>query len=165
MSTEEHRDRRPEEATDPALPRVEDAGDESVVVYDDEQALVDGVPFTGVIISWHSNGSLASELTYRDGLPDGLCRVWYPNGQIKSKRHARWNDGVYEARSWYPDGSLRHHTLSETDEHPEERWDWYPNGQLESYMRRRIGQWQDYSEWDEAGTLIEGSGGEGPIPS
>lgn len=97
---------------------------------DDDLALVDDRPFTGIIFSVHPNGTLEAELNYREGLPEGLQQEWYANGQLERKWIAVRGKGSSETHEWYDDGKPKS-------------------------LRRNIDIWPiEIKEWDEHGTLV-----------
>lgn len=100
------------------------------VEFDDQLALVEDQPFTGIIHQIDSAGCLRSESRYREGLPDGLSKEWYPDGQIE----ARWI-------------AIRGNGSSES-------WEWHRNGQPRSYRRNVDGYATRIKAWDERGALI-----------
>lgn len=74
---------------------------------DDELALLDGTPFTGIVYAERPDGTLESEGRYVDGLPDGLQEEWHPGGAIAQRVIAVRGKGASEVRTWYPDGQRR----------------------------------------------------------
>ncbi len=78
-------------------------------ILEDEELLarLDGELFTGVAFEKNGPYGIASELTYVDGLQEGLARDCYPSGQIKAI--ARYRGGVQngEEKEWYSDGSRK----------------------------------------------------------
>ena len=80
---------------------------------DDQLALYEGEPFTGVVFSLHPDGRLESEGGYDRGLPDGEQREWYRNGQLLQRSIAVRGRGSNETWSWYPDGRMRSHRRDE----------------------------------------------------
>ena len=77
--------------------------------FDDQLALLGGVPFTGIVFSLHANGELESESRYVDGLPDGLQEEWYPDGKLARRNIAVRGQGSSESWSWHGNGVLRSH--------------------------------------------------------
>ena len=58
---------------------------ESELYIDQDMAYTsDGVPFTGIAYELIP-GRWRSEVTYRDGMQDGVARDWYPSGQPKGE--------------------------------------------------------------------------------
>lgn len=74
---------------------------------DDELALLDGKPFTGIVYAERPDGSLESEGNYVEGLPDGLQESWYAGGQIAGRFWAVRGNGASEVRTWYRNGQAR----------------------------------------------------------
>jgi hypothetical protein len=47
--------------------------------WDDDLRILAGTPYSGSAFLLHPGGSLALEVTYRDGFEDGVCREWHPS--------------------------------------------------------------------------------------
>lgn len=110
------------------------------VEFDDQLAIVDGLPFTGVVYGLDPDGRLQSESRYRDGLPEGLAEEWYPDGRIE--------------RRW----------IAVRGRGSAEMWEWHPNGRLRSY-RRNVDQFPvEVKTWDEDGMLLTDERREPPVP-
>ena len=60
--------------------------------------------FASIMRSWHENGQLKMEGTYKDGKRDGLMRSWHENGRLRYEY--TYKDGKYDGRSrlWVEDG-------------------------------------------------------------
>ncbi|MDR6787201.1 antitoxin component YwqK of YwqJK toxin-antitoxin module [Sphingomonas sp. BE138] len=98
---------------------------------DDELALLDGTPFTGIVYSERPDGSLESESRYVDGLPDGLELEWFPGGQLAKRAVAVRGNGVSAVETWYPSGARR---------------------SIKRYSDRRL---VEATAWDEDGRSID----------
>ncbi len=57
--------------------------------------------------TFHEDGRLVTEVSYRDGRVDGTTVDWYPELQVRADE-AHWRDGLLEglSRSWNTDGRL-----------------------------------------------------------
>lgn len=88
-----------------------------------------GSPFTGIAYRLHREGTLRSELEYRDGLRWGMSREWY--GPEQPMVEAPYFKGVLHGRAR----------------------EWHRNGQLaeDGEYEYGIALWEQ--EWDEDGTL------------
>lgn len=96
----------------------------------DDEVLYEGVPLSGVLLSYYDDGGLREELNYLDGLPDGESKQYYPDGSLHKKWFCRngraegalkvfgedgrpklqeWREHgvVVRRRSWDSDGRLR----------------------------------------------------------
>ena len=61
-------------------------------------------PFTGVAVSKHANGQKESEMTFKDGNPEGLSTQWHKNGQKESE--TTWKGGVIVSETkWDEEGN------------------------------------------------------------
>lgn len=69
-----------------------------------EVTLVDGLP-EGVSRHWHPNGILAAELPVRRGIPEGVGKQWNEKGELLGTFEIK--DGTGIQRHWNPDGTLR----------------------------------------------------------
>jgi hypothetical protein len=96
--------------------------------FDEDLALLEGVPFNGIIRSEYEDGTLGFLGRYRDGLPEGLNEEWYPNGQLFHRWLAVWGNGVSEAWVWYPNGILRSYRKYGENRSPLERRAWDSTG-------------------------------------
>ncbi|MET4159340.1 hypothetical protein [Agromyces sp. PvR057] len=64
-----------------------------------------GAPFTGT--AFEESPSLGrSEISYRDGLQDGLARDWYPTGMLKGESEFVQGELHGAVREYRPDGQL-----------------------------------------------------------
>ena len=112
---------------------------------DDQLALLNGMPFTGVVTSRYPDGALESEGRYREGLPEGEQRRWYPDGQLERRWIAIRGKGSSEEWSWRPDGRPRSHRRNEG---------WRPV-ELEAWDE--AGRPIDYASLDESATSLRRS--------
>jgi antitoxin component YwqK of YwqJK toxin-antitoxin module len=64
-----------------------------------------GRPFTGTAYE-DVPGKWRSELTYRDGMQEGVARDWYASGVLKEESYFRENVRHGPARSYSADGAL-----------------------------------------------------------
>jgi len=122
--------------------------------FDDQQALLNDVPFTGIVYAVHENGQLEMEYNYVDGLPSGLQREWHPNGQLGKESYAIRGNGSTWRRNWYPDGQLeeeRHAIVGQSS-----IWSrkWYPNGIMKSEQINENYRPVRIREWSEDGRLL-----------
>jgi antitoxin component YwqK of YwqJK toxin-antitoxin module len=78
------------------------------LAYDEESGgfLLDGEPFTGVGFSLYPDGSVRSEIAYRDGFFDGASKKWSADGILTGEQHFRRGAAHGEARKWRESGQL-----------------------------------------------------------
>ncbi|TRW18248.1 toxin-antitoxin system YwqK family antitoxin [Glacieibacterium frigidum] len=95
--------------------------------FDDDLALLNGVPFTGIVFSMHPNGRLEAETRYTDGLPDGLSEWFYPDGRLESRNIAVRGRGSSESWNWHPNGVLAEYRRDE-NQRPVELRKWNEQG-------------------------------------
>jgi hypothetical protein len=98
------------------------------VEFDDDMALYEGAPISGVLIGWWGNGAKDCEYHYVDGLKSGWQTEWFSNGQLKRETYVG-EDGHVSSREWYENGSRK---LVRLDRDYFNRW---------------------FAEWDGAGLM------------
>ena len=111
----------------PSELRQRDRVDYDDLELDDQLASLDGVPFTGTVFSLHRDGSLESESSYVDGLPDGIAEEWFPGGQLARRNIAVRGRGSSESWSWHPNGTMRSYRR-DVDQRPVEVRAWDERG-------------------------------------
>ncbi len=69
----------------------------------------------GTLYQWYEDGKVEGEVTYINGVRDGLTKVFYPNGNLKYEEvysngvliesyHSDWYIGIYDWISgWWKD--------------------------------------------------------------
>jgi antitoxin component YwqK of YwqJK toxin-antitoxin module len=77
------------------------------VEFDDQLALINDTPFTGIIYTNHDNGQPEIEFKYVDGLPSGIQRRWYSDGQLEEEWNAIRGKGSAWSRKWHPNGVIK----------------------------------------------------------
>src|SRR5947209_5600931 len=73
--------------------------------FDEDLALYEGRPFTGIAECSNANESLLRQAYYRDGFEEGTCRDWYPNGQIKLEWFAVRGTIHGKSTEWHDNGA------------------------------------------------------------
>ena len=96
--------------------------------FDEDLALLGGVPYSGIVRSEYEDGTLEFLGRYRDGLPEGLNEEWYPNGQLFQRRIAVRGNGVSESWEWYPTGIQRSYRKYDENRFLSERRAWDSTG-------------------------------------
>ncbi len=99
------------------------------VEYDDQQALLDGAPYTGIVYAKYLGGKLESELNYGDGLPEGWQQDFYPDGSLQKKWFAIWARGSSEIFEYYNNGKPKSYIRCVDQIRAEEKH-WNENGDL-----------------------------------
>ncbi|QGJ70919.1 Hypothetical protein PBC10988_26220 [Planctomycetales bacterium 10988] len=94
------------------------------------QMLLDGEPFTGIVVSSPSDPRRA-EQEYRNGVLHGRSQGWWQSGQPEFLWDTKW-------------GSL--HGIGK---------EWYQNGQLREEGEYEIGICKRRKCWDKEGNLVE----------
>ena len=63
-------------------------------------------PLNGSVVTWHGNGQLKSEVTYKEGKQDGLTTVWYENGQKKTEGTMKEGNRDGQWEKWDEQGNI-----------------------------------------------------------
>lgn len=75
--------------------------------YSDEQArLYMGEPFSGIAYD-ELNGTVISEVLYKNGAREGIARFWYPSGALSTEEVYAKNTRHGLCTEWYENGSLK----------------------------------------------------------
>jgi antitoxin component YwqK of YwqJK toxin-antitoxin module len=116
--------------------------------------LVDGHPFTGILIDRHDNGSVKSRTPYREGREEGEARAWYPDGRMKEKGSYENGRKIGVHTGWWENGSRRYRYEFVDDLHHGSAREWYPGGALFRSFSYRRGQEEGAQRmWNEDGSL------------
>ena len=99
------------------------------IEFDDQLALVDDIPFTGIVFANYTNGNLEIEYNYIDGLPSGIQRRWYPEGQLEEEWNAIRGHGSAWSRQWHPNGVMKFERIYENGATVRVR-EWAEDGRL-----------------------------------
>lgn len=108
---------------------------------------------------------MLSEITLRDGVPNGAANEYHPNGKLL--RETNYVNGVLEGRgrAYYPDGTLQEEVYFTNGEYDQTKKYYHPNGQLWVQHEYNKGKpWNAVANYDsrgkkrDAGTLKNGNG-------
>ena len=90
-----------------------------------------GIP-DGLVTSWYENGQKEGEGTIKNGEPDGLTTNWYENGQKSSE--VTFKDGIPDGKAtiWYENGQKKEDGTYKDGEKDGLTTNWYENGQKSS---------------------------------
>lgn len=73
-----------------------------------------GDPFTGFVVDYNENSTLAFEAEYKNGHQDGVNRSFYNNGQIEEEYYTKYNRILKHFKRWTSKGRLiKHITFNE----------------------------------------------------
>lgn len=97
--------------------------------FDDDLALLNGAPFTGVVYAIHEDGKPEIEFNYIDGLPSGLQRRWFRSGQLEQEWDAVRGQGSAWSRTFYLNGVMQQERINE-DNLPVRIREWSADGSL-----------------------------------
>jgi antitoxin component YwqK of YwqJK toxin-antitoxin module len=103
---------------------------EEYLEFDEDQRLLEGIPYTGIGFLEYPDHSLEREVYYVDGYEHGLCKEWYPNGQLKCEWNAIHGRAAGKVKQWYDSGKIK------------------------SVGEYEYGVEIAYKEWDEHGKLL-----------
>lgn len=98
--------------------------------FDDQLALLEGVPFTGTVYANYPDGGMEVEFNYSQGLPAGIQRRWYPNGQLEQEWDAVRGRGSAWSREWYPNGVMKCERIDDANGLPSLLREWSQDGRL-----------------------------------
>jgi antitoxin component YwqK of YwqJK toxin-antitoxin module len=118
------------------------------------QSKDDGGKKHGVSRSWHENGQLRYETTYKDGKEHGFTRGWKENGQLRYE--TTYKDGKEHglSRSWHENGQLWIETTYKDGKEYGRNRLWHENGQLRYETTYKDGKKHGfYRSWRENGQL------------
>lgn len=83
-----------------------------------------GKPFTGIAYETAPDGWLRSEMTFVNGMQDGVSRDWFDNGQMDSETYFRKGVPHGLNREWDEQGRLREESMHEFGVRTElKQWD------------------------------------------
>src|SRR5215467_12546606 len=68
---------------------------------------LDDEPFTGVAVSLYKDGSVKSEIEYKQGLKWGLERHWFASSKLEAETEMQRGVVHGKERVWYADGQLK----------------------------------------------------------
>ena len=100
------------------------------IEFDDQLALLEGAPFTGVIYANHPDGGLELEYNYAEGLPSGIQRQWYRGGQLEKEWDAVRGKGSVWSRQWHPNGVLKYERINDENGLASRIREWSEDGRL-----------------------------------
>ena len=106
-------------------------------------------------ILWGANGNKKSEVTFKNGMHDGVGYNYYDDGTIKNEIHYSegYKDG--DATWYYESGAIYRHTLYEMGKKVGIRKYYYENGQLKAEIPYESNSpVPGLKEYTESGTLI-----------
>ncbi len=85
-------------------------------------------PFTGTVLEYYADGTLAKETPYYHGHEDGMMKSWYLNKQQEQERYfsAGKKQGIH--RGWWPGGLPKFEYQFTDDEHNGFAKEWYESG-------------------------------------
>jgi antitoxin component YwqK of YwqJK toxin-antitoxin module len=101
----------------------------------------------------HENGTPALEVSYRDGLINGLVKDWYENGQLSTE--SNYLNGMLDglSKDWYENGQLRTESNYLKGLLNGLSRDWYENGKLEEECNYNEGSKITCKNFNETGFL------------
>jgi len=85
------------------------------IEFDDQLALCDGKPFSGVIFADYPSGQTEILYRYERGLPSGLQQRWYSNGQLEEEWEAVRGSGALWSKKWYENGQMQSERVNDAN--------------------------------------------------
>lgn len=111
----------------------------------------------GVYKDYHENGTIKSEISYKDGLYHGPFKEYYENGVL-------WQEGIYKEgqpkgiqKTYFESGNLQVE-MDWTDWDDRMTKTYYENGQLQSEVHIEEGKLISKKEYDKDGKRLTKSG-------
>ena len=102
--------------------------------------LLDGMAFTGELLSHHADGVMQSLIDYQNGKRDGRHLSWYDESQIKSEAFYIAGRRNGEARGWWPDGQIQYQRVFKNGLLEGETLEWSESGQLKYRQHYKAGR-------------------------
>jgi antitoxin component YwqK of YwqJK toxin-antitoxin module len=90
------------------------------IEYDDaDRPTYDGHLFTGTVVEYFRDGSVATEVDFLNGLRHGLTRLYSTDGKLASE--VRFTEGARQglSREWYGNGTLKSEATYGADPRPD----------------------------------------------
>lgn len=89
-----------------------------------------GSPVTGVIRSYHENGQLGMEGTFKNGKGEGVIKIYHENGQLRSE--TTYKNGLTNGRgkTYYKNGQLQSEGTFKNGKAEGSFKEYYPDGPL-----------------------------------
>lgn len=78
---------------------------ENLDFLDDQTCCLGGRPFTGTAVESFRDGRIRSEISYVDGMQDGMSRDWYESGVLRYEAMYRENNLHGTLREWHTSGA------------------------------------------------------------
>ena len=90
--------------------------------------MLNGIPFSGVMITRYANGHVAALEAFEQGRRHGQTQKWFESGQLAFQ--AYYQEGVREGltESWWFNGNRRSTAVFVNGKAEGEAWQWYRNG-------------------------------------
>lgn len=79
---------------------------ERLEVTGDQAYLFDGMLFNGIAVHYREDGSIESEVEFRDGIQNGVIRNWDVNGKLIFQGETKNGAFHGNCRTWDVDGRL-----------------------------------------------------------
>lgn len=121
-----------------------------------------GIP-DGVTERWDEQGNKLSEITYKNGLLNGVAKTWYTNGQQKTSKNLVANKPEGVVKHWYENGQLRSEVNYKNGIANGYWVYWYENGQqkvmgkmVDNKKQGLWSYWYDNGQQQAAGNLVDG---------
>tara|TARA_R110001592_G_scaffold139837_2_gene360264 strand:+ start:1655 stop:2251 length:597 start_codon:yes stop_codon:yes gene_type:complete len=138
----------------PIIPDISVDADEANLRRNGALMLLDDKPFSGHLVSYHSNGQLESENTYFEGLREGKSSQFYSDGSFKEERWYNENQKTGTHYGWWPNGNMKFEFHFVDGLHHGEAKEWQIDGQPYKFFTYTMGQ-EDGSQkmWESDGSI------------
>ncbi|HIV49889.1 toxin-antitoxin system YwqK family antitoxin [uncultured Helicobacter sp.] len=110
--------------------------------------------YTGVVRLYHNNGTLAWEISFKDGKQDGWTKWYYDNGQIRTQMFFVDGNANGESLWYYRHGVVREEGRYTNDLADGESKLYTPSGVLKYTIVYRNGREVSRQEYDQKGRTL-----------
>jgi antitoxin component YwqK of YwqJK toxin-antitoxin module len=113
------------------------------------------IPFTGEMVTYHTNGVLASAEQFTHGRRQGYAKKWFKDGTLGYESHYVAGAREGATRSWWSNGISRSETLFVNGKADGVAWNWYRTGEKFKRFNYIAGQSAGIQQaWRQNGKLF-----------
>lgn len=113
-----------------AVVLVEVAWEELEVAPASGLVMLDGQPFSGASLRWHTNGVLGQRIEYRMGKKHGMHESWFANGRLAYRGNYASGRKHGAVETWWSNGTQRTASSYEHGVAQGSQYEWYQSGAL-----------------------------------
>ena len=112
----------------------------SISINDLGQRTKNGVPYSGEVISYYTNGKVESLEEFYEGRRNGFARKWFDDGVLAYESHYTNGFRNGHTRSWWFNSNKRSETFFKNGKVEGDAWLWYRNGNKFKHFSFKNGQ-------------------------